>query len=207
MGIAEHMVMLGPAPCASCGRRGAWLCAPCVEAARPPRNDPAPVGIDAVAAGWAYEGGPRSLVLALKLRHLRDAARPLVEAMVRAFYRHGLDAEVVSWVPARRRDLRTRGFDHAEVLARALAERVGLPTVALLERRGSQRDQSGLGREERSRNLHGAFRARETLLRPQPQRVLLVDDLLTTGATATACASALRATGVTRVGLLVACRA
>jgi predicted amidophosphoribosyltransferase len=146
-------------------------------------------------------------VLALKLRHLRDAAQPLVEAMVSAFYRHGLGGETVSWVPARRRDIRIRGFDHAEVLARALAQRVGLPAAALLERRGTQRDQSGLGREERSVNLQGAFRAPETLLGPSPGRVLLVDDLVTTGATASACSSALRATGVVRVGLLAACRA
>lgn len=195
--------MFGPAPCASCGRRGSWLCATCIEAARPPTTTVAVTGVDRVVAAWAYEGGPRSLLLALKLRHLKAAADPLVDAMVASSWRAGLDGACLTWVPARPRDRAARGFDHAEVLARGVAARVGVPAVALLDRRGVQRDQAGLDRAARLANLDGAFYARGSV----PQRLILVDDLVTTGATATACAAALKRAGAAYVSVLAACRA
>lgn len=203
MRVAEHLSMFGPAPCASCGRRGSWLCATCSEAARPPAATASVPGVDRVVAPWAYEAGPRSLLLALKLRHLKAAARPLVDAMVVSSWRAGLDGACLTWVPARPRDRAERGFDHAEVLARGIAARTGLPAVALLDRRGVQLDQSGLDRAARLDNLEGAFYACGSV----PERVILVDDLVTTGATVTACAAALKRAGATYVSVLAACRA
>ncbi len=142
-------------------------------------------------------------MLALKLRHLKAAAGPLVDAMVAAARRAGLDDDCLTWVPARPRDRAARGFDHAEVLAREIAARLGLPAVALLDRHGVQLDQSGLDRAARLANLDGAFYARGSV----PERLILVDDLVTTGATATACAMALKTAGATYVWLLAACRA
>lgn len=195
--------VFGPAPCASCGRREGWLCTDCVRDARPATAGPPPSDVDRIVAAWAYEGGPRSLVLGLKLRHLSRAAGPLVVAMVDAARRTALDADRFTWVPARPSDISARGFDHAELLARGVARRLGLPATALLRRRGVQLDQSGLDRTRRLQNLEGAFVAPRTV----PQRVLLVDDLITTGATATACARALKASGARQVTLLAACRA
>lgn len=195
--------VFGPAPCASCGSRGAWLCASCRAAARPALPGPCPPNVDRVIAGWAYEGGPRSLVLRSKLRHLTAAAEPLITEMVRAARRARLDADHVTWVPARPRDIAARGSDHAEVLARGVAARLGLPVSSLLTRRGVQRDQSGLDRARRMKNLEGAFLATDRT----PPRVLLVDDLITTGATAAACAEALKAGGSGQVTLLAACAA
>ena len=154
-------------------------------------------------APWSYRGAPRSLVLALKLRGMRSAAGPLSEAMAGGCRRAGMTATAVTWVPARRADRRRRGFDHAEVLAAGVASALGLPAFSALERRGVQADQAGLDRVARASNVGGAFAG----VTPVDGSILLVDDLVTTGATAAACARALRSVGASAVELAVACRA
>jgi predicted amidophosphoribosyltransferase len=159
-------------------------------------------GVDHLVAALPYEAGARSLVLDLKLRGDRSAAEPLARALTRAVAAEGLAAEVLTWVPGKPRENRARGFDHAGVLAAEVGLRLGLPVAPLLDRRGEQRDQTSLGAAERWANLQGAFAATAC-----PPRVALVDDLVTTGATAAACAAALRAAGATRVEVLAACSA
>jgi predicted amidophosphoribosyltransferase len=158
-------------------------------------------GVDRAVAGLEYGGPARDLVLALKLSGTRRAAGPLVDALGRAVVRHGVRGSVIAWVPARRPDVRARGFDHAEVLARGLGRQTGLPVRRLLQRAGAAPDQASLTAIERRSNLAHAFVAR-----PVGERVVLVDDLVTTGATASACTTALRAAGATGVELLAACR-
>jgi predicted amidophosphoribosyltransferase len=155
-----------------------------------------------VVAPWAYEGAGRALVLALKLDGLRPAAAPLVDAMCEESRQRGLRAEVVTWVPARRVDIRRRGFDHAEMLARGAAKLLGLPCAPLLRSAGRRLDQTALSAAKRRANLAGAFEAR-----PATRSVVVVDDLVTTGATAQACAAALQAAGAAEVEVLVPCRA
>lgn len=154
-------------------------------------------------ARWSYRGAPRSLILALKLQGARSAAAPLAVAVAQECRRAGVGATMVTWVPARAADRRRRGFDHAEVLARGVGSALGLPVVGALARRGQQADQAGLGRDERAANVGGAFVGSRLLDGP----ILLVDDLVTTGATAAACATALRASGASAVEVAVACRA
>jgi predicted amidophosphoribosyltransferase len=159
-------------------------------------------GVDHLVAALPYEAGARSLVLDLKLRGDRSAAEPLAQALTRAVAIEGLAAEVLTWVPGKPRENRLRGFDHAGVLASAVGARLGLPVVPLLLRRGAPRDQASLGAAERWANLRDAFAANAC-----PARVALVDDLVTTGATAAACAAALRIAGAQRVEVLAACSA
>jgi predicted amidophosphoribosyltransferase len=169
---------------------------------------PAPPGhgvamADTTTAAFAYKGLARSLVLDLKLRRQRPMADPLAEGMAQAIWRQGCEADVIAWVPARLSDRIDRGFDHAMVLARGLSHRMGLPTQALLARGASRPDQSRLGREARFENLKGAFVSRPA----GGLRVLLVDDLITTGATAGACCAALKDQGAGSVEVIAACRA
>ena len=155
-------------------------------------------------AGLEYEGAARALILALKLDGKRAAAEPLAAALCSAVAARGLAAAVITWVPGRRRDIRRRGFDHAEALARSVARRLGLPARRLLARSpGRRADQTSLGAAERSANLEGAFVAAG---RPRVA-VGLVDDLVTTGSTARACTDALLAAGAPGVEVLAACRA
>jgi predicted amidophosphoribosyltransferase len=158
--------------------------------------------VDRVFAPWSYEGAPRELILALKLRGRRGAAQPLVDAMSRLAQASALRAHVITWVPGRRGDIRVRGYDHAEVLARGVARQLGLPALALVRRVGDPPDQTTLSAEQRHRNLKGAFVAT-----PSCGNVAVIDDLVTTGATLAACARALRATGATGVEALAASRA
>jgi len=196
--------LAGPAACASCGARRGPLCPACRSSLGGP--DPAaPIpGVDAVLAPLAYEGGARALVLRLKLGGLRAAADPLSAAMAAAVQTAGVRGEVVTWVPGRSADIRARGYDHAAVLAGGLARRLGLPAERLL-RRSARRpaDQTSLGAAARRANLEGAFVGTPC----RGRRVIVVDDLVTTGATAGACAAALRAAGACRVEVIAPCRA
>jgi predicted amidophosphoribosyltransferase len=193
--------LAGAERCCGCGRRGDVLCRACAGSLRPAPPVRSIAGVDRALAAVDYVDPARALVLALKLGGRRRAAAPLAAAMWSLVVREGLWGGVVTWVPARAADVRMRGFDHAELLARAVACRTGLPARRLLIRTGPAPDQASLGAAERRHNLAGAFGAR-----PCPPGVVLVDDLVTTGATAAACAAALRAAGAETVELLAACR-
>ncbi|MDQ3956581.1 MAG: ComF family protein [Actinomycetota bacterium] len=200
--MREIAELVGRAACAGCGRRGVALCRDCEARLGVPDHRSPPPGIDRLICPYRYEGAPRSLVLDLKGRGRRDAAQPLADALVRVARRAGVGAEVVTWVPCGAVDRRRRGFDHAELLARTAADALGLPCGLLLRRAGAIRDQVGLSARERLTNLKGAFTAR-----PAPASVCLVDDVITTGATAGCCAAALRGAGAREIELLVACSA
>jgi predicted amidophosphoribosyltransferase len=188
--------------CYVCRAPGERLCAGCAADQGPPVVDEPIRGIARVIAPWEYAAVPRSLILDLKVRGQRAAAEPLIAGMVRELRRNGTSATWIAWVPGRPPDTRRRGFDHAHLLAIGVAAATGLPLIAALTRVGYQQDQAGLGRAARLANLRQAFRATSC-----PEQVLLVDDLVTTGATASACAHALRRGGAHSVELVVACRA
>jgi predicted amidophosphoribosyltransferase len=110
--------------------------------------------------------------------------------------------DAVTWVPLSRRRLAARGYDQARALARALAPRIEVPAVPLLRRVADPGPQARRGGRARRDAMRGVF---EGIGRPPP-RVLLVDDVLTTGATAGACAEVLLDAGAARVWLLTAAR-
>lgn len=113
--------------------------------------------------------------------------------------------ELLVPVPLGRRRLRTRGYNQAALLAKALAARTGIPArEGLLARTRDTRTQTALGPTERWANVAGAFRAVVPLA---GTRVALVDDVLTTGATLAACAAALAASGAAAVGAVTFARA
>jgi predicted amidophosphoribosyltransferase len=115
------------------------------------------------------------------------------------------DVDVVTWVPLTRRRKAERGFDQAKVLARAVARECELPVRGLLRRIVATGPQAKRDAVARRTAMRGSFVVRDRVA--VPPRVLLVDDVLTTGATAAACAEALRDDGAQTVSLLVAARA
>jgi len=147
-----------------------------------------------------YAGPARRAIHRLKFSGWRHVSNALAQAMVEIGPPR---ADAVSWVPLARRRLAERGYDQAQALARAVAVRLELPLVRCTRRviaTGPQARRSG---EDRRAAMAGAFAPRGGA----PDRVLLVDDVLTTGATAAACARAVVEAGAREVNLLVAARA
>lgn len=143
--------------------------------------------------------------MGLKFGGIRSAATALSGAMVDALRAEpvpGRAPVMVTWVPLGRRRRRDRGYDQAQVLAERVAVTTGLPCFRLLARVVETPPQARRNAAERAHALRGAFRATRTA----PGSVLLVDDVLTTGATAAECAGVLRAAGASEVGLLTAAR-
>jgi ComF family protein len=155
-----------------------------------------------------YEGGLRFLIHELKFRGRERVAERLAERILQVPGFEGVlspDAVLVP-VPLHPRRWRERGFNQSELLANALGRRSGRPVAAkTLVRRKDTAPQTGLTRAGRRSNVAGAFAVRHR--GSVAGRVaVLVDDVVTTGATARACADALRAAGATDVRLLTAAR-
>ncbi|OGO49797.1 MAG: hypothetical protein A2148_07395 [Chloroflexi bacterium RBG_16_68_14] len=207
-----------PPRCAGCGGGGAFLCDACAASlpwAAPPRclrcwRPTADVGVcshcraappafDGLRAAFVYTGAARELVHALKYRGITVLAAPMASLLAEAARRYELAADVVVPVPLSGLRRRTRGYNQAEALARALGRELGLPAWpgALERRRHAPPQARSADMEERRRNVEGAFVSREPGI--AGRRALLVDDVTTTGATLAACALALKEAGARSV--------
>ncbi|HXR30873.1 MAG TPA: phosphoribosyltransferase family protein [Solirubrobacterales bacterium] len=195
---ALHAVAaLLPALCAACGRScrpGALVCTRCTRrlAAAEPMAGNGPPGVDRVWSSAAHEGIARDLVTALKLRRLLPVAGLIAERIEWLAPASILSGTIVPVPSARLRSL-GRGFDPTTEIAVELAARAGIPLQACLSRRDAGR-QAGRRRAERV-----GHPPRIVLRGEAPRSVLLVDDVLTTGATLSSCARALRGGGAARV--------
>ncbi len=191
--------LLFPGAC-PCGRRAEALCPSCAALVRPAPRLPIPPGVDSWWAPFAYDGPVRELLARFKYANRRSARDWLAEAMETAL--GAIPVDVVTWVPTTLEHRRARGFDQAELLARAVAHRCGFPVRAELTR-ADGRHQTGLSRSERL--VGPTF----TLVVPHSlagRRVLVVDDVSTSGATLSAAARVVRAGGASWVGALTAAR-
>ncbi|HEY9721810.1 MAG TPA: ComF family protein [Oscillatoriaceae cyanobacterium] len=216
--LARLLAVFYQARCGGCGRWGeAWLCAGCRAAwpALPETSCPrcaCPLGADgcpdceigewafeATYAAGLYRGVARKAISALKYRGARALA-PLLATDVAA--RVPESAWLVVPVPIHRARRGTRGYNQAALLARAIARRRRWRYSDALRRRPSD-PQQGLGRAARLANLDGAFSARRPL---DGARVLLVDDVMTSGATAHHAAVALKRAGAAFVAVAVVAR-
>ncbi|HZQ35627.1 MAG TPA: ComF family protein, partial [Dehalococcoidia bacterium] len=200
-----------PARCGICGAFGSLLCTRCqhaLPAASQPRcsrcwqaagggqcSQCAGYGCQctAIRAPYAYREGARRLIGAVKFGGQYALAAPMAELLTAAWRDWGLAASVVVPVPLHPRRKRTRGFNQAEKLARPFASALALDYAPeLLRRERATPPQVRTASEaERRANVHGAFGCGGEALRLRGARVLLVDDVTTTGATFGACADAL----------------
>jgi ComF family protein len=154
-----------------------------------------------------FEDGPaRRLVHRLKYSDRGELAAPMGAWMARAGADVLAEADAITPVPLHARRLWTRRFNQAAALGREIARRAGKPfEPALLRRVKATRSQVGLSREQRVQNMQGAFRAAPGGS-VQGRRIALVDDVLTSGATANAAARALLRAGAAQVDLIVFAR-
>ena len=158
-----------------------------------------PPGVDLAIAASPFDGPARRIVHGLKYSRRLALAGVAAEAMLRALPQHEVVDGVVP-VPAGPWRWRWRGFDPAEEIALAVSARAGIPTIGCL-RRGRGRRQVGRRRWDRLADPPRVWGTEEP-----PPRVLLIDDVWTTGATLSACAGALRERGARRVVSLTVAR-
>jgi len=160
-------------------------------------------GFDRILALGPYDGGWGVLVRALKFDREKLVARWLSKRLAEHARREAIRADLVTFVPMTRDERRARGFNQSRLLARAVAGKLGIPVRRTLRKARRTASQAGLSARSRRENLRGAFSA----LPSRGTRVLLVDDICTTGSTAEACAKALRRAGARSVDVLVVARA
>lgn len=194
--LAEALAYLFPVACAGCGTEGGALCRECAVALAP-RVRPVP-GLPGVTAALDYDGVARAVLLAFKEQGRVGLSTPLAvpfAAAVSVALAAAPDA-VVAAVPSTRGARRRRGFEPVRVLA----SRAGIRVAPLFLPARPHAVQKGLGVAERARNLAEVF----ALARPvRGIRVLVVDDVVTTGSSLAAVADTLRAGGADVVGAAV----
>ena len=161
---------------------------------------PPPEGICEAFAAFPYADHPRWLILMLKFESVRAAAVPLANAM--AYLPLG-EYDALVPMPTTRRRFKQRGFNQAQVLTERLAALWGMPVLPALSRRDEHASQMKLSAENRRLNLEGCMRADASVV---GKRLLLIDDVLTTGSTASEAARALLSAGAARVGLATAAK-
>jgi predicted amidophosphoribosyltransferase len=186
---------LSPPRCERCGAPTAWPVERCRECAG------RQLAFATARAAVVYEGPARAVVRAWKERGLRHLASLVADLVVDRV--EPLAADVITYIPPDGLRQLRRGAHPAELLARELAARWGMPSASLLGRGAGSSRQTGLPLAERRRNVRGAFEP----VRNVPARVVLVDDVYTTGATASAAGTALRAGGAERIDVVTFARA
>ena len=217
--------LLFPPRCVGCRQIGAWICTECLS--HIPRVEPpfcarygdrvatlglctrcrtAPLQIKHIRSAAYFGGVLQEAIHHLKYRGRTALAKPLGGLMVAYWQQHPMAADVVVPVPLHADRLRERGYNQAALLARELARQAGLAIdEQTLERKRATASQVKLDAKQRKENVHDAFYCSGSTL--AGKRVLLVDDVCTTGATLEACAIALQESGALSVQALTLARA
>lgn len=206
-----------PGTCVGCGAEGRPLCARCGSALDARLEEPAgvPIGLPAdipeplLQIDWCapFKGTVRDALHAIKYGGEQRLAVPLGAAVARRWARIGVGAEVIVHVPVHGQRRRQRGYDQAERIAVAAASDLRLPHVTALDRTRATTAQFDLDRRDRRTNVRGAFALRPASAADIRGRwVLLIDDVLTTGATLAACGDALLEGGAAAVSAMTVAR-
>ncbi|HEV8546002.1 MAG TPA: hypothetical protein VGQ64_06890 [Candidatus Limnocylindrales bacterium] len=225
-GIATRVLDLAlPARCPGCGREGPPICSACLPRLDARLELPAgiPIGLPSdippplLQLEWCapFSGLIRRALHELKYAGEKRLAAPLGEAIARRWRRVGAGGDLLVPVPVHADRARRRGYDQAELIAGAAARALGLPCVPLLERARATIAQFDLDRSQRATNVDGAFRLPRGTAVGTPadatravrgRWIVLVDDVVTTGATLAACAEPLLQAGAIGVSAVTVAR-
>ncbi len=205
------------ANCVGCHAEGPPICGRCERALDARLTNPAGVAIGLpgdvpeplLQLEWcaAFHGVARDALHAIKYQGEQRLAEPLGRAVARRWAAAGVGAEVVTHVPVHEDRARRRGYDQAELIARRAADELRLPFLPLLTRARATAAQFDLDRRDRAHNVSGAFVVDgRSAAACRGRWILLIDDVVTTGATLAACASALEAAGALGVSAITVAR-
>jgi competence protein ComFC len=195
--IRRVVELFTPSQCLGCAQDGDILCAGCIDKAAAGRTwvtYPEATPLSGCAVGAYYEGPVKELILQLKFHRARSAVEDAA-SLVAAALPEDLRVDVVTSVPISPARYRERGYNQSGLIARQVARQLRLPYASLLSRVTSAH-QMGLDRSRRLVQIKGAFYPLREL---DGRRVLVVDDVITTGATLLECAETLRAVGASQV--------
>lgn len=205
MDCIEKLPWISSPLCPRCGRpypdspsSPDHLCGDCLLSASP---------IDAARSSTSYTGVVRDRIHQLKFGCRLEWAPALADLMARTAEREGLTSvQMLIPVPLHAKRLKERGFNQSGILSRVLGKRLGIPCRHdVLERRNRTQPQTRLSREERLTNVRGAFHVSQPSA-VTGQRILLIDDVFTTGTTLGECARMLKAEGAEEVRALTVAR-
>lgn len=157
--------------------------------------------MNAVQACVAYEGYAKAMISSLKFKGAQAAAREMA-AHMKIHLEIGKPATYIVPIPTATVRVRRRGYDQAVLLAKELSRQTHIPYISGLQRYG-QTHQVGASRKQRLQQLEAAFTANSRINALKPGRVVLVDDVVTTGATLEAAATALRRAGLKHIDAIV----
>lgn len=150
-------------------------------------------------APLSYEGAVRDSLLRYKFRGVTAYGAAYADFLAKCIDESQISCDIITWVPLSRRRLRRRGYDQARILAEETAKRLNLPCEKLLEKRVDTKPQSGIrDAESRRKNAKGVY----VCCAPSEasgRHVLLIDDIVTTGATLSECAAMLKQAGCAAV--------
>lgn len=216
--------LLFPCWCLGCGKEGSLICPACrrklpaITSPICPRCGKPQAGgilcpacsshqysIDGVRSPFRFEGVIRQAIHQFKYRNLRAIVEPLAELLGDYLTTHPVPGEVLVPVPLHRKRLRERGYNQSELLARELGKLVKLPVMAegIVRRQHSPPQARATSISERRSNVNDAFSCGNRSL--QNKRIILIDDVATSGATLDACAAVLKAAAASSVwGLTLA---
>lgn len=213
-----------PPRCLGCKKRGKWLCVDCVShfarvqqpVCRICGNATAgtvlcsycyktPLRIDGIRAPHYFEGILRETIHRFKYQHATHLAQPLAEVLVAYLQAHLIEFAMLVPVPLHGLRFKQRGYNQSELLATELGAALGVPVVNALIRVKETKSQMNLPAGERKANVRGAFVCQDESV--SGKKVLLIDDVCTTGATLEACSIALRQSKTASVWGLCAARA
>jgi len=210
--VQKLIELLAPATCVGCANEGDWLCENCRtdSVILPPqacyrceklalggatcRGCLDTGGLMRVTSGAVYQGPVKELIRILKFKRGRSAARVAAWLILQQLPA-ALDMDLVTAVPISPSRYRERGYNQSELIAKIISRRFGLPYRQTLMRSTSAH-QIGLGRSDRLAAIRGSFQAIRSV---DGQRILVIDDVLTTGATLAECAAVLSAAGAKSV--------
>ncbi len=204
--ISRVKDLLFPKFCAGCGQEGSWLCADCLPEINTLKTEKAVANLDGITALFDYgENTASKLIKMFKYNYLLEIADIFEKIINATKFNYNWQDFVIMPVPLHARRERERGFNQAEILGKIFSEKFGLSINKNLQRAIYTTQQAKLSREERLLNLENAFIWADKA-KIAPEKVLLVDDVFTTGATMQECAKVLKNNGTKVVWSLVLAR-